>query len=262
MWRTRYEGYAPPVEDRVLVTPDELLGDGVFETLHLRPSGPWLLDRHLDRLFRSAALLGISPPPRADIEERARTASSGMVGALRIILTRTSLHVTVSPVPPAVERERADGIRLITADIGYALGRRPPWSLSEIKSLSYGGNLAARRWAQGQGADDLLWLSSDGYALEAPTASLVWVTGDAVATVPADMTGILPGTTAAELLALAGPAGLRAEERMVTLDELAAADAIWLASSLRGLAEVTALNGVPRQRSPWTPVLLNLLGFQ
>src|SRR3954452_2321836 len=54
-------GYAPPVPDRVLVSPGELFGDGVFETVHLRPSGPWLLAAHLDRLARSAAPPG--PPP-------------------------------------------------------------------------------------------------------------------------------------------------------------------------------------------------------
>ena len=32
-----------------------LYGEGVFETLHVRPDGPWLLDAHLARLSRSAA---------------------------------------------------------------------------------------------------------------------------------------------------------------------------------------------------------------
>ncbi|MFD0519710.1 aminotransferase class IV [Paractinoplanes durhamensis] len=72
---------------------------------------------------------------------------------------------------------------------------------------------------------------------------------------------ILAGTTAAELLARAPRVGLRSSYRMVTLDELTGADAIWFASALRGLAEVTALDGVPRARSPWTARLLDLLGY-
>src|SRR4051812_2607981 len=47
------KGYAPAMTDRFLVSAAELFGDGVFETVHLRPSGPWLLDAHLDRLTRS-----------------------------------------------------------------------------------------------------------------------------------------------------------------------------------------------------------------
>ena len=70
------------------------------------------------------------------------------------------------------------------------------------------------------GVDDVLWVSSDGYALEGPTANVVWLTGDTLCTVPAASTGILPGTTAAWLLAHAAELGLSAAERMVTPAEL------------------------------------------
>ncbi|GID96895.1 aminotransferase class IV [Amorphoplanes digitatis] len=253
------------------VTPTDrglLYGEGVFETLHLRPSGPWLLDRHLDRLHRSAALLELPPPPRAELAELAGRAARSWrdgEGALRLIVTagpaggRPATYATVGPIPPAALRERHEGIRVITADLGVRA--RPPWSLAAAKTLSYAENLAARRWAVRQGADDLLWLDPDGHALEAPTASLVWLTGDTLCTVPPEPTGILPGTTAAELLDRAPALGLRAEERMITTGGLAAADAVWLASSLRGLAEVRTLDGAPRAGSPWTRRLLALLGF-
>jgi 4-amino-4-deoxychorismate lyase len=244
------------VTDKILVTPADLLGDGVFETVLLRPSGPWLLDAHLARLSRSAALLDLPPPSvGSPIQNLPET------GALRIIYTRNILDVSVSPIPPQVLRERRDGVRVISADRGISVRRRPPWSIAAAKSLSYGENFAARRWAVRQGADDLIWLSSEGYVLEAPTASVVWLTGDELCTVPPADAGILPGITAAHLLSLAPSIALKPVERMITLDELASAEAIWLASSLRGLAEVTELNGTPRPRSPWTPRLLTLLGF-
>jgi 4-amino-4-deoxychorismate lyase len=258
------------VSARFLVSAAELFGDGVFETVHLRPSGPWLIDAHLDRLARSAALLDLIPPDRPVVDEKVAAAVAGFTGllglpggegALRILLTREALHVTAGEMGPAVRRERRDGLRLISADFGCAVERRPPWSLAAAKSLSYAGNFAARRWAARQGADDVVGLSTEGYVLEAPTASVVWLAGDTLCTVPPSRAPILPGITAAELLASAGSVGLRSEERMVTLDELAAADAIWLASSLRGLAEAVALDGVPRARSPWTGRLQALLGF-
>jgi 4-amino-4-deoxychorismate lyase len=319
----------------ILVSAAELFGDGVFETVHLRPSGPWLLDAHLDRLARSAALLDLPLPPRAEVASRVaaaiatshgaaetrsasgfafpgavetRSASGttsrgaeetgsasgttsrraeetpsasgttsrraeetpsahsfafrGAEAALRIIATRVALHVTVAEIPEAVRRERREGIRLISADCGVGLGRHPPWSLTAAKSLSYASNFAARRWAARQGADDLLWLTTEGYALEAPTASLVWLDGDTLCTVPPGRADILPGTTAAHLLSIAPSLGLRGEERMVTIAELAGAHAIWLASALRGLAEVMALDGTARPRSPWTPKLLARLGYE
>jgi len=252
------------VSDRFLVSAAELFGDGVFETVHLRPSGPWLLDAHLDRLARSASLLELPLPSRTQIEERVEAAASGFgaaEGALRIMVTREALHVAAGEIGPAVRRERRDGVRLLSAELGGAIDRVPPWSLAAAKSLSYASNFAARRWAARQGADDVVWLSSDGYALEAPTASLVWLTGDILGTVPPARAPILPGITAAHLLATAGSVGLRAAEQMITLPELAAVDAIWLASSLRGLAEAVSLDGVPRARSPWTGRLQALLGF-
>jgi 4-amino-4-deoxychorismate lyase len=239
-----------------------LHGEGVFETLHLRADGPWLLDAHLDRLTRSAALLELPLPPRPDLAGLAARASAAWTageGALRLIITAATTYATVAAVPDTVRRERREGIKLITADSGIAA--RPPWSLAGAKTLSYAENLAARRWAQRRGADDVLWLRTDGHALEAPTASLIWLVGDTLCTVPAEETGILPGTTAAHLLARAPELGLRAEERMIHAAALPAADAVWLASSLRGLAEAHTLDGVTRPPSPWTGRLLQLLGF-
>jgi 4-amino-4-deoxychorismate lyase len=245
------------MNERILVSPSDLLGDGVFETLHLRPSGPWLLTEHLERLGRSAALLDLPAPPAVDVARHV----TGQTAAMRIIYTRNLLHVGVSEIPPATLRERRDGIRVLSADLGVCAGRRPPWSLSAAKSLSYASNFAARRWAARQHADDVVWLSVEGYAMEAPTSSIVWLSGDELGTVPWEEAGILPGITAAHLLTLAPSVGLRPVRRMITLPELAAVDAIWLSSSLRGLAEVITLDGVPRPRSPWTGRLLSLLGF-
>ncbi|WP_425440168.1 aminotransferase class IV [Pseudosporangium ferrugineum] len=232
-----------------------LYGEGAFETVHLRPTGPWLLEAHLARLQRSAAALGLDVPPQVAGLADGLTHSDG---ALRLVVTPSTSFATVSPVPEEIRRERRDGIRLITYDLGGAA--RVPWSLAAAKTLSYAENLAAKRWAVARGADDLLWLG-DGHALEAPTASLVWLDGGTLCTVPPDATGILPGTTAAHLLDRAGEVGLRAEERMLGAAELPAVEAIWLASSLRGLAEARTLDGVPRAASPWTPRLLDLLGF-
>jgi 4-amino-4-deoxychorismate lyase len=275
--------YAPPVPDRFVVIPGSgplpvatpllraddagvLYGDGVFETLHLRPSGPWLLNAHLARLGASAAQLDL-PFPGFDVlsslAHEAAAAWSEPEGALRLVCTRgpaggpPTLYATVDPVPAAALRERRDGIRLVTAEIGG----RAPWSLSAAKTISYAENLAARRWATTRKADEVLWISPAGHALEAPTASLIWLAGDALCTVPPQRTGILPGLTAAALLSDAKKLGLRPAHRMITPDELADVDAIWLASSLRGLAEATSLDGKPRSRSDWTPRLLELLGF-
>ena len=262
MWRARYEhssprGYAPPVTEPILVAPAELFGDGVFETVHLRPDGPWLLDAHLDRLFRSAARAEVPLPERSVLATRAGEFTGDPEGALRIICTRRSQHLTAAPIAADSLRERRDGIRVV----GAVVGRRPPWSLARAKTLSYAENFAARRWARQRGADDVVLFDEDGYALEGSTASLVWLSGNELCTVSPDEAEILPGTTAARLLAVAGQVGLASAYRMVKSDVLAQAEGIWLASALRGLAEVRVWDGTPRPRSPWTLRLLDLLGY-
>ncbi|WP_433827482.1 aminotransferase class IV [Actinoplanes sp. CA-015351] len=257
--------------ERILVSPGDLLGDGVFETMHVRPSGPWLLEEHLARLASSAALLDMPEPPLAEVrarltEARARlTDISDLSGEAmaRAVYTRSGLiHVSVAEIPPNILRERRDGIRVLTAGLGVSIRAIPPWSITAAKSLSYAGNFAARRWATRHSADDVVWLSTEGYALEAPTASIIWLSGGVLHTVPPAEAGILPGITAAHLLSAVSSVGLDARQQMITAPELAGAEAIWLASSVRGLAEVTSLDGAERPRSPWTPRLLTLLGFQ
>jgi 4-amino-4-deoxychorismate lyase len=101
-------------------------------------------------------------------------------------------------------------------------------------------------------------VSPDGYALEGPTASLVWLDGETLCTVPPSA-GVLPGVTAAWLLAQAPSHGWRAAHRMIRPADLPATDGVWLASSVRGLAEVRALDGVELLPSPHTERLRSLV---
>ncbi|HEU4347824.1 MAG TPA: aminotransferase class IV [Actinoplanes sp.] len=249
------------IGDGVLSRDGVFLGDGVFETVHLRPAGPWLLEQHLERLARSADLLDLPVPDLTAKIDETITGWSGDEAALRIVCRRDAPpSITVSPIPGTVLAERRRGVRVLTSDAGVSI-HRPPWSLATAKTMSYAANLAARRWAAAHGADDMLWFSVEGFALEAPTASLVWLTGNRLCTVPPGEAAILPGITAAHLLSRAAEVGLEPAAEMITRDDLRRADAIWLASSLRGLAEVIALDGAQRARSRWTGRLLDLLGF-
>lgn len=254
-----------------------LRGDGVFETMHVRAEGPWLLDEHLARMTRSAAKLALDLPDRPALAELATTAHAAWTGAgegaLRLVCTRgpesgpdagtPTAYATVAPLGDTVRAARRDGIAVATATLGVTATVRPqaPWLLGGAKSLSYAVNMASQRWAYAQGLDDVLWISADGYALEAPTSTLIWLAGRTLCTVPASETGILPGTTTRWLLDHAGGLGWEAAERMVRPADLTAADGVWLLSSVRGPAPVRALDGTALAVSPHTAALRDLLGY-
>jgi 4-amino-4-deoxychorismate lyase len=174
------------------------------------------------------------------------------------------VFATLAPVGPVSVQARRDGVAVATATLGFAADARTPapWLLGGVKSLSYAVNMASQRWAAERGADDVLWVSSDGYALEAPTATLVWLAGDSLCTVPAEPTGILPGTTARWLLDRADRLGWTAAERMVTPAELASADGAWLVSSVRGIAAIRRLDSAQLPSAePYTTQIRTLLGY-
>ena len=264
-----------PAETPILRADDlgVLRGDGVFETMHVRQGTPWLLDEHLIRMARSAARLELDLPDRGALAALAAIACegwpAGTEGALRLVCTRgaegggpVTAFATLAPIGDAVRAARRDGIAVATATLGLAADARAaaPWLLGGAKTISYAANMASQRWAYARQLDDVLWVSADGYALEAPTSTLVWLAGDALCTVPPADTGILPGTTARWLLGQAPTRGWRAAERMVRPAELAGADGVWLASSVRGAAPIRELDGVPLPRSPHTKAIHDLLG--
>lgn len=269
------QGIVPPGTP-VLQADDRgvLHGAGLFETLHVRHGRPWLPDEHLARLTRAATAVGLPLPPTADLagllDEACARWPIDVEGALRLVCTpgpegdgETTVFATLSEVDAAALHGRHEGIRVITLPLGVAADARAaaPWLLAGIKSTSYAVNLAARRWATGKGADDALWISTDGYVLEGPTANLVWLAGGELCTVPAETTGILPGVTARWLLDHAGAFGWSARERMITPAELHSVDGAWFTSSVRGVAELRFLDGTTLARSPHTGAIRELLGF-
>ena len=227
-----------PPETPVLRADDlgVVRGESVFETMRVIDGRPCFLDDHLARFRRSAQRLEIAFPD--GFAELAHTAAAGFPDAgLRLTLTKGGVGFAVCfDVHPETVRGRA-GISVVTLPLGIAADfrRNNPWTLGGVKSTSYAVNMAAQRHAHDLGADDAIWVSTDGYVLEAPTSTVVALV-DGVLVSPPAATGILPGTT------------LLACQRLVTInvEPLAAADLagnVALVSSVRGVAPVTTLDG-------------------
>jgi 4-amino-4-deoxychorismate lyase len=91
----------------------------------------------------------------------------------------------------------------------------------------------------------VVFTSLEGQILEGPTSTVVWASGGTLHTPPIE-TGILPGTTMARLFDRAAQAGRPTAVTPGTVEDLHAADAVWLVSGVRAAATVHTLDGVPR----------------
>lgn len=257
-------------------------GDGCFETCRvvLGPDGAAYVERlaeHLERLDASARAMDLPAPDPVRWAQlcalvvEAWTPPAAGEGALKLMLTRgvegaglpTSLAL-LSAIGAAPMRQRVTGVRvaLLTSGRPSTAYADAPWLLGGVKSLSYGLNMAAMREAARRGDDDVILLSTDGLVLEAPTSTVLWFTGGVLATTPHAGSGILIGTTQRALFDAAVQAELPTAIRTARAEDLLGADGVWLASSVRGIAEVTHIDGTPvAVDSALTSKLRRLAGF-
>lgn len=228
-------------------------GDGVFETIGVIGGYPQALDAHLHRLQNSAALLDLPAPNEAQwrraIEVAAASLPTDRQGGLKVVLTRgvegagaPTGWIAATPADGDFA-ERETGIRVVTLDRGYSsdVAQRAPWLLPGAKTLSYAVNMAAIREANRRGADDVIFVTTDGYVMEAPTSTVILRFGDRLVTPRTDI-GILPGTSQLSVFEFAAAQGLATEEVLLPASELTRADASWLVSSVRLAAPITHID--------------------
>ncbi len=243
-----------------------LRGDGVFETLLVRDGAACLLDAHLARLASSAEQLGL-PAPELPVWRRAvdvavrQWASNGTgEGALRLIYSRgreggtaPTGYLLVTVLPERIPAARRDGVAAVMLDRGLTAAGDDamPWLLAGAKTLSYAVNMAALRHAAQRGADDVIFVSSDGYILEGPRSTVVIATGtDRCLLTPPPSHRILRGTTQQALFEVAKAKGYSCGYQALRPDDLVAAQDVWLVSSITLAARVHTLDGRARPPGP------------
>ena len=232
-------------------------GDGIFESLSVGHGRAQALDHHLRRFARSAAMLEL-PAPDLELWRRVILATIEELATpgeafVKIVMTRGVEYGdrptgwSYGSVSPDFTRERTEGVSVVLLDRGFRhdVEKTSPWLLAGAKTLSYAVNRAAVREAVRRGAEDVIFVSSDGIVLEGPTSTVVYRRGDQLLS-PGTGLGILDGTTQANIFRWAQTQGLSTAFELTTPDLLRASDAAWLVSSVRLAAPIRALDGEPR----------------
>jgi len=227
----------PKAEATVPVTDEGLVrGDGVFEVVRLYGGRPFALDEHLARMERSAQNLRLEVDFAALAGEIAALLEAHGDGdaALRVMCTRGGRRIAL------IEDVARFPATIALSVVTYS----PVRVLDAVKSLSYAGNMLATRLAKERGADDALLVTPHGRVLEAPTSSFFYVRDGKLITPPLDE-HILDSITRRKVLEL-----FDVEERATTLDDVAAAEEAFLASTFKEALPVHAIDDIVSFTAP------------
>jgi branched-chain amino acid aminotransferase len=206
-----------------------LRGDGAFAYLRCYAGRPFMLVEHLDRLARTCAILRL-PCPRELLEEEISVLLAGagpVFTDLRIVLTRGGRRIVfLEPYldwPPARLAFIPDSPRMV---------------LEGAKSLSYAGNMLARRMAEERGFGEALLTTPDGRVMEVQQAAFFWLTPQGELCTPPLSEGVLDSLTRRVVMK-----HLAVTERVCrTADALEAREA-FLAGAAREIQAVGVIEG-------------------
>ena len=235
--------------DRALVSVFDhgfTVGDGVFETVKVVGGRPFALRRHLERLHRSAQLLGLHVPLT---DASLRAVVDEVVEAAAVDLARLRLTVTAGVAPMGSGRGGGEPTLVVaagplapgpaeTAAVTAPWPRNERSALAGVKTTSYAEQVVALAEAHKVDASEALLPNTRGDLCEG-TGSNVFLVVDGRLVTPSLLSGCLPGVTRALVLELLPDA----EEDDVPFTALAAAEEVLLTSSTRDVQPLRALDG-------------------
>ena len=233
-------------------------GDGIYEVVHV--FGGRFIDEglHLARLVRSVGEIRLAMPME--------------LGALRLVLrevarrNRITEGIVYMQVTRGVSRrDHAFPARPVPPSLVLTARRTPPfpldverwavasitapdlrWGRRDIKSVNLLPNVLAKQAAREAGTYEAILFSEDTGEVTEGASTTVWIVDEAGALRTRRLGhAILPGCTRAALMAELDEAGLRAEERTFTRDELRRAREVFLTSATSFVKPVVRVDGTP-----------------
>jgi branched-chain amino acid aminotransferase len=233
-----------------------LYGDGVFEGIRCYDGLIFKLDEHIDRLYRSASAIELKIPMsksgmvEAIIETLKANALKGAY--IRLVITRgpgdlgldprkckdATIFIITDKIALYPEKFYKQGLEIITAstkrNLATALDPR-------IKSLNYLNNILAKIDAIKSGAEEAIMLTYNDYVAECTGDNIFIVKGGKLMTPPTDV-GALEGITRNAVIGLAKKTGIPFKETMLKMDEVYAADEVFLTGTAAEIIPVTKID--------------------
>ena len=245
-----------------------LYAEGLFETFLACDDRVLFLDEHLDRLYRGAKIINLTPPSNRDKLARwmksTIAAHPARIKKLRLTITSGEAskwlgiqgkpQVILSAAPHTIPTEP---FRLQVSDFRVDQDSE----FRRIKTISYAIHAVALKRALQDGFDDALMINQKGRVAEVTSSNIFWRRGRTVYTPPLSA-GCLEGVTRYVVLNSARKHGVRIVERTEPLERMTTADEVFISSSLKlviGVSEIVhgrkrfrfAAGDTTRQLSEW-----------
>lgn len=256
-----------------------LYGEGIYETLRTYDGRPFLYDRHMRRLRRSASMIALEIQfSDEDLLTRIRdtmaaASLSSSEAYIRVLVTRgigeltydlratptPSIVVIVKPqVNPPPEAYR-DGVRTVIVSV---VRNHPDTVNPMIKSNNLMNSALAMQEAYRRGAFEGIMRNYRGELAECTTSNLFIVKGG-VALTPPLTAGLLPGITREFLFDVGKEVGIDVREEVLQDADLFAADEAFLTSTTREAVPITQVDDRAIGSGKPGPVTARLLeGFR
>jgi branched-chain amino acid aminotransferase len=236
-----------------------LYGDGVFEGIRVYKGKIFKCEQHMDRLYACAEKIHMTIPVdrkmMVQIQRDCISANNLVDGYIRLVVSRgygtLGLDPRRCPVPGVICI--ADQIRLYPEEayksgMKVIVAKRPKTPVAcldpRVKSLNYLNNILAKVEAIEQDCDEAIMLSTDGWVTECTGDNLFIVKNGKLYTPPpvVGQSGLLEGVTRRFVMHdLCKACGVVCEEKMMRLDEVLAADEVFLTGTA---AEMIAVHSV------------------
>jgi 4-amino-4-deoxychorismate lyase len=243
-WIDGLAGTSVPADDRGLQ-----YGDGVFETILVRRGVPRFLAIHRERLRRGLTQLGIQFFASEDLEREIALAAAMAppLAVLKIIVTRGSARrgyappdkpvarriVSLWPTSPLPAEVLESGVNLSVARL-----RLPqPSPFAGLKHLNRLENVMAAADGPGGPIFEALMLDTDERLVSGTSSNVFLLKAGGLLTPRVDRAGV-NGVMRQVVLREAPRLGIAASEQDLTLDDVAAADGMFITNARIGVVPV------------------------
>jgi branched-chain amino acid aminotransferase len=233
-----------------------LYGDGIYETLRVYDGVVFKLSEHIDRLFSSASMIGLSVPksPAAITGAVYKTLSANKHkdAVVRITVSRGAgplgLDPGLCPKPtfvimthafkpyPRRSYQKGLSIAIVNTKRNYGKALNP-----QIKSLNFLNNILAKIEAKEMDVQEAIMLNYRGYIAEGTVSNIFFVRDSTLCT-PSLKVGILGGITRSIILALARKSKIRLKEGQFKPVDLYEAQEVFISNTTMEVMPVHEIN--------------------